>query len=54
MIKKEAVPRGAASSIFRKWVHTYCACSYTNRSYTNRVRTTLSIIFILLYHSLEK
>ena len=26
LIKKEAVPQGAASSIFRKWVHTYCAC----------------------------
>ncbi|KXA16436.1 hypothetical protein HMPREF3206_00413 [Fusobacterium equinum] len=26
MIKKEATPREAASSIFRKWVHTYCAC----------------------------
>jgi len=26
LIKKEAVHKGSASSIFRKWVLTYCAC----------------------------
>jgi len=26
LIKKEAVLKGSASSIFRKWVLTYCAC----------------------------
>lgn len=53
-IKKEADPEVLLHQFFRKCPYTYCAYSYTNRSYTNRVRTILSIILILLYHSLEK
>ena len=53
-VKKEADPEGLLHQFFRKCPYIYCTCSYTNRSYTNRVRTTLSIILILLYHSLEK
>jgi hypothetical protein len=48
-IKKEADPEVLLHQFFRKCLYTYCVCLYTNC-----VRTILSIMLILLYHSLEK